>query len=446
MTRKAKRIESIEDLRSDPANANKGTERGIRVLDDSLRKYGAGRSILADKHGVVIAGNKTLETAVDIGLPIRTVETDGKELVVVQRTDLDLSQGGKARELAYADNRSSEVSLEWNFDQIKADLEAGVNFEGLWSQDELGEMLGDLQGDNDAGRSALVDFQQFNVAGELDLTEIEKQLFAGKKHVVCSYSGGVDSSMALIWAARNFDPQTVYAAYVDIGVEFPAMAYHTKQVAKFLGVQHIILKPKKDFFCLLDEKGWPFHQFPWCQEDLLHLPVDAFAAELGSPEDILQIGGGNKGEAKPASGKTQLKEYRGYQVYFPMFEWTKEQVQEKLYASGIPIWWGYKLGFPRTACYMCPGGRQVFYSALRKWFPGLWRVLLEWEAKKGVGKWSPSCKDFSEMADRGEPELSKFLEHVKQNGFPPISTASSDDGKKLRKRAAKDSRDGIAGG
>ena len=45
---------------SDSRNANKGTERGLALLDKSLRQYGAGRSILVDKNGRVIAGNKTL--------------------------------------------------------------------------------------------------------------------------------------------------------------------------------------------------------------------------------------------------------------------------------------------------------------------------------------------------------------------------------------------------
>jgi hypothetical protein len=51
---------SIRDLTPDPRNANKGSERGTGMLEHSLRSYGAGRSILADKHGVIIAGNKTL--------------------------------------------------------------------------------------------------------------------------------------------------------------------------------------------------------------------------------------------------------------------------------------------------------------------------------------------------------------------------------------------------
>ncbi len=43
---KPKIIQTISDLQPDPDNANLGTERGLRVLDDSLRECGAGRSIL----------------------------------------------------------------------------------------------------------------------------------------------------------------------------------------------------------------------------------------------------------------------------------------------------------------------------------------------------------------------------------------------------------------
>ena len=136
-----KTIHSISDLTPDPANANKGTERGAIQLENSLREYGAGRSIVVDKHGVVIAGNKTLEAAADMGLDVRTIETDGTELVVVQRIDLDLADGDtKARELAYADNRTSEF-LEWDAERIAADLEAGVDLDSMFRKDELDAIL-----------------------------------------------------------------------------------------------------------------------------------------------------------------------------------------------------------------------------------------------------------------------------------------------------------------
>lgn len=55
----------IDSLKPDRRNANKGTERGRAALESSLQKYGAGRSILLDKHGNIIAGNKTAKVATD---------------------------------------------------------------------------------------------------------------------------------------------------------------------------------------------------------------------------------------------------------------------------------------------------------------------------------------------------------------------------------------------
>lgn len=49
----------IADITPDNRNANKGTSHGAAQLEVSLRKYGAGRSVLLDKDNRIIAGNKT---------------------------------------------------------------------------------------------------------------------------------------------------------------------------------------------------------------------------------------------------------------------------------------------------------------------------------------------------------------------------------------------------
>lgn len=128
-------------LKRDPRNANKGTSRGRWMVNDSIRAYGAGRSILADKNGVVIAGNKTFDAAQDAGLPVKEVHTKGDELVVVVRDDLDIEKDTKARELAYVDNRAAEVGLEWDDKQIAADLSADIDLGKFWNELELDEIL-----------------------------------------------------------------------------------------------------------------------------------------------------------------------------------------------------------------------------------------------------------------------------------------------------------------
>ena len=85
------KIQSISELVLDDRNANRGTERGRKLLQNSLEKLGAGRSVLLDREGRVIAGNKTIEKARQVGFKqVAVIETDGKTLVAVQRRDLDL--------------------------------------------------------------------------------------------------------------------------------------------------------------------------------------------------------------------------------------------------------------------------------------------------------------------------------------------------------------------
>ena len=135
----------VDGLELDPHNANKGSDRGRQLVASSLQECGAGRSILADRQGVVIAGNKTLEAARSLGLPVRTIETDGQELVVVRRSDLDLASDEKARRLAYLDNRTSELGLEWDVEQMLADLEGGVDLSGIFERPELDALLAGLE-------------------------------------------------------------------------------------------------------------------------------------------------------------------------------------------------------------------------------------------------------------------------------------------------------------
>jgi hypothetical protein len=136
------RLRHVTDLRPDPSNANRGTRRGRELLTSSLRSYGAGRSVLADCHGVVIAGNKVVEHAKALGLPIQVVSTTGEALVVVQRTDLDLTEDPRARALAIADNRVAELDLEWDpsvLEQLRAD---GLDVGTWWTDVEWEALVG----------------------------------------------------------------------------------------------------------------------------------------------------------------------------------------------------------------------------------------------------------------------------------------------------------------
>ena len=93
----------LGDLTPDPQNANLGTARGREALAQSLREFGPGRAVLIDRHGNIIAGNKTVEEPKRLNIPLQVVKTDGQVLVAVQREDLDLITDPRAKRLAIAD-------------------------------------------------------------------------------------------------------------------------------------------------------------------------------------------------------------------------------------------------------------------------------------------------------------------------------------------------------
>src|SRR5208337_74150 len=132
----------LSALTPDTRNANRGTARGRKLVRESLKRYGAGRSILLDKSGNIIAGNKTVEGAMAVGLEdCQIVKSDGTKLVAVQRTDLDINSKA-ARELAIADNRASEIGLEWDVDILKQFEYEEVDLSPFWDERELAGVLG----------------------------------------------------------------------------------------------------------------------------------------------------------------------------------------------------------------------------------------------------------------------------------------------------------------
>jgi DNA modification methylase len=191
-------IVPIAQLILDEKNANKGTKRGRELLGESLEKYGAGRSFVVDCHNRVIAGNKTIEAAVAAGMKsIAVIETDGSSLVAVQRGDLDLKKDKKARELAIADNRISELDLEWN-PEVLASLD--VDLRQFWNENELNTLLKDFRSNELSAPEPKID-----QAAELQKkwkTERSQIWEIGEHRLMCGDSGS-SSDVAALMAGKT---------------------------------------------------------------------------------------------------------------------------------------------------------------------------------------------------------------------------------------------------
>ena len=107
-------VVDIDSLHQDTHNFNRGTEEGSKLMERSFKELGAGRSILLDREGNIIAGNKSQQAAIAAGIKkVRVIETTGDELVAVKRTDIDINSK-EGREMALLDNLTTQVNLNWD--------------------------------------------------------------------------------------------------------------------------------------------------------------------------------------------------------------------------------------------------------------------------------------------------------------------------------------------
>jgi hypothetical protein len=128
----------LKDLKHDHKNARRRTDRSSRLIAESLKRYGAARSIVIDEENRILAGNGTIEGAKAAGIKnVRVIETDGSEIIAVRRTNL--SEDEKIG-LALADNRTSDLS-EWDgamLHQISEEHDISTWFD----KEELDELFG----------------------------------------------------------------------------------------------------------------------------------------------------------------------------------------------------------------------------------------------------------------------------------------------------------------
>jgi len=129
---------SVNSLKQDPKNARKRTAQSKFLIEESLKRYGAARSIVIDESNRILAGNGTIDAASRSGIDkIRIIETDGDEIIAVRRTGL--TEEEKVG-LALADNRTSDLS-EWDA-QMLAQLATEHDIAPWFSEDDISELLG----------------------------------------------------------------------------------------------------------------------------------------------------------------------------------------------------------------------------------------------------------------------------------------------------------------
>ena len=146
------------------------------LIKKSLSDCGAGRSILIDNENEIIAGNGVYEQAQRLKMPTKIVETNGKELIVIKRTDLKTSDQ-KRKQLAVMDNTTSDSS-EFDIEMLEA------NF----NSDSLGDLginsLSDYLDDTKAEKTSKNE-KEYDEFGNPEAEEDGEQYDGSQRVIIC---------------------------------------------------------------------------------------------------------------------------------------------------------------------------------------------------------------------------------------------------------------------
>jgi len=167
---------TIADLKPDTANRRQRTQRGARMLVESMEQVGPARSIVIDEDDAILAGNGALEAAAEAGITkVHVVEADGKTLIAVRRRGLSADE---KRALALYDNRTAELS-EWVPEQLAGDRAKGLSLAPWFAEPEQRRLLGEGNVKrpkvNEVETSAVADRFWIAVRGPLKLQAVALQ-------------------------------------------------------------------------------------------------------------------------------------------------------------------------------------------------------------------------------------------------------------------------------
>ena len=212
---------------------------------------------------------------------------------------------------------------------------------------------------------------------EAEATGFIKRLDPGGE-VYVAFSGGADSTAALILTVEALGSRRVTAVYVDTGIEFPETRRHVEKVASKLGVDLVVVENDGRFWEELGRRRPPSRDARWCTALLKIEPLKSFYSKL-RPKLIIEGVRGFESLARLTLGDvTSSPVAPTARRAFPVYEWSRLEVQLYLRWKGIEANPLYDEGLTRIGCVVCPAMHMYeLFEVSRRLHPALFEGIIE---------------------------------------------------------------------
>ncbi|MCD6208939.1 MAG: phosphoadenosine phosphosulfate reductase family protein [Thermoproteales archaeon] len=182
--------------------------------------------------------------------------------------------------------------------------------------------------------------------------------------IIVPWSGGKDSTAALLLALKKYGRKKVTAVYVNTLVDFPENEEYIEKTAKQLSIK--LIKTVADLKTKIRQGALlPTHENRWCTGE----KIEALKRTIREIADgkTLVVSGDRDSESRARSKRPPIRKEEYWTVASPLKLWSTAHVQLYLLINGVPLNPLYHKGFYRLGCYICPSLRSWEIKIIQKY-------------------------------------------------------------------------------
>lgn len=274
--------------------------------------------------------------------------------------------------------------------------------------------------------------------------------------VVVQFSGGKDSTAALLWTLEHITKNPL-VVFCDTGFESKVTYEYIDYVEAKLNIPIKRISSDK-FDGMLDmvrkKSRFPSTNRRFCTSELKVKPMINFILDLN--DDFIAIQGIRKDESNERSkmsnqctffkyyfepyaftteGKPKLHTYRKPEIkkfvenkvadiLRPVFDWSAKQVVEYILSKGLVLNPLYKKGFKRVGCFPCIMCSQTEIRSLNLFYPDRVKEISEFEIETGASFFPPDKIPKRFCANKSYPTIYEVVNYCSDTDpilFPEIA-------------------------
>jgi len=205
-----------------------------------------------------------------------------------------------------------------------------------------------------------------------------------------SFSGGKDSCALLAYLCETYPDVKKHIIFADTGWEHNDVESWVQKIAsRFNQVVHIVKSDTKDYLSMVEARGkFPSAQYRQCTSDLKRGPIHKWIRNNCGSKVVQAIGiraeeSHSRAKQKPLKrNKSLTNSKRTVYDWFPIFDWTEEEVKSYLAERDIPLHPVYNY-LPRFSCQVCIFNTPNELQAIRRNNPDAFFKIAALEKKIG---------------------------------------------------------------